>query len=47
MPNRSSPTTLYAQALTLLEEGVPVARTMEYTGLSKAAIYCIKKIAIE
>jgi transposase len=35
------------QALALLEEGVSVSRIIEYTGLSKATIYRIRKIAIE
>jgi hypothetical protein len=42
MPGRSSPITLRAQALAMLEEGVPVSRIIEYTTLSKATIFCIK-----
>jgi hypothetical protein len=47
MPGRSSPITLRAQALTLLEEGNLVTRIMEHTGLSKATIYRIKNTTIE
>jgi hypothetical protein len=42
-----SPITLRAQALVMLEEGVPVSRIIEYITLSKATIFRIKKIAIE
>jgi hypothetical protein len=47
MPNRSVPITLRAQALALLEEGVPVTRITEYTGLTKSTIYHIKRVAFE
>jgi uncharacterized protein YerC len=46
-PGRSTPITLRAQAFALLEEGVPIARITEATGLSKSTIYRIKQIAYE
>ena len=47
MPGRTVPITRRAQALALLEEGIPVSRITERTGLTKSTIYRIKQIAIE
>src|SRR2546421_1851862 len=47
MPGRSTPITLRAQALAMLEEGVPVSRITEYTTLSQPTIFRIRRIAIE
>src|SRR2546430_10356095 len=47
MPGRLTPITLRAQALAMLEEGVPVSRITEYTTLSKPTIFRIRRIAIE
>ena len=44
---RSAPITLRAQAFAIQEEGIPVARIKEITGLAIAMIHCIKQIAFE
>jgi len=44
---RSVPITLRVQAFALQEEGIPVARIKEITGLAISMIYCIKQIAFE
>jgi hypothetical protein len=44
---RSTSIALRAQAFALQEEGIPVARIKEVTGLAISTIYRIKKIAFE
>jgi len=43
MPGRTTDITLRAQALALLEEGIPLSRIMKITSYSKFSIYRIKK----
>ena len=47
MPGRKTDITLRAQALALLEEGIPVSRITEITSYSKSSIFRIKQIAYE
>jgi hypothetical protein len=47
MPSRKTDITLHAQALALLEEGIPLSRIIKITSYSKSSIYCIKQIAYE
>ena len=44
---RSTPITLHVQAFALQEEGIPIARIKEITGLAISTIYRIKQIALE
>jgi transposase len=44
---RATPITLRAQAFALQEEGIPVARIKEITGLATSTIYRIKQIAFD
>jgi hypothetical protein len=44
MPGSKTDITLCAQALALLEEGIPLARIMEITSYSKSSIYHNKQI---
>jgi hypothetical protein len=47
MPGCTIPITRRVQALVFLEEGIPVLRIIEHTGLTKSTIFRIKQIATE